>query len=60
MLDVTFKAGVDRVGVPDLTFTEMQFLYSDSSSYTFMDNNTYDQVNTNEETDTIYFIRKLY
>ena len=49
VLDVTFKAGVDRVGVPDLTF-EMQFLYSDSSSYTFMDNNTYDQITlTNEE-----------
>ncbi len=48
--DVTFKAGVDKVGVPDVTFTEMQYLYSDGSSYTFMDNNTYEQTSlTNDE-----------
>ena len=44
VIDVTFKAGVDKVGIPDLKFTEMQFLYKDSESYTFMDNQTYDQV----------------
>ncbi|MEZ4743509.1 MAG: elongation factor P [Bdellovibrionota bacterium] len=44
VLDVTFKAGVDKVGIPNVTFTEMQYLYSDGSNYTFMDTNTYDQV----------------
>ncbi len=44
VLDVTFKAGVDKVGIPDLSTTDMQYLFSDGKSYTFMDNNTYDQV----------------
>lgn len=44
VLDVTFKAGVDKVGIPDLETTEMQYLFSDGSSYTFMDNKSYDQI----------------
>lgn len=58
VLDVTFKAGVDKVGIPDLTFTEMQYLYNDGENYNFMDNNTYDQVVlTNEEVgDARYYI----
>ncbi len=44
VLDVTFKAGVDKVGIPDLEFKEMQFLYSDSDGYHFMDTKTYDQL----------------
>ena len=44
VVDATFKAGVDRVGVPDINFVEMQYLYSDGSTYTFMDNSTYDQI----------------
>ena len=44
VLDVTFKAGVDKVGVPDLQFSDVQYLYSDGSSFTFMDNKTYDQL----------------
>jgi len=49
VLDVTFKAGVDKVGIPDLAFTEMQFLYTDGSNYVFMDNSSYDQVTLSEE-----------
>jgi elongation factor P len=44
VLDVTFKAGVDKVGVPEVTTTEMQFLFTDGNTYTFMDNNSFDQV----------------
>ena len=44
VLDVTFKAGVDKVGIPNLAFTEMQFLYGDGTQFTFMDNNSYEQV----------------
>ncbi len=44
VLDVTFKAGVDKVGIPDVSTTEMQFLYTDGTTYTFMDNNSFDQV----------------
>ena len=44
VLDVTFKAGVDKVGIPDITFSEMQYLYSDGQNYHFMDNKSYDQL----------------
>ncbi len=58
VLDVTFKAGVDKVGIPNLSFTEMQFLYSDGPTYTFMDNNTYEQVTltTEEVGDASYYL----
>lgn len=49
VLDVTFKAGVDKVGIPNLSFTEMQYLYSDGTNYVFMDNNSYDQVTLTED-----------
>ena len=48
VLDVTFKAGVDKVGVPDLKFHEMQYLYFDGSSYHFMDKGSYDQITLTE------------
>ena len=58
VLDVTFKAGVDKVGVPNLSFTEMQFLYTDGITFTFMDNNTYEQVTltTEEVGEASYYI----
>ncbi len=43
VLEVTFKSG-EKVNVPDLESKEMQYLYNDGSSYTFMDMTTYDQV----------------
>ncbi len=49
VLDVTFKAGVDKVGIPDLAFTQMQYLYSDGTSYFFMDNNSYEQVSLSQD-----------
>jgi elongation factor P len=49
VLDITFKAGVDKVGVPNLSFTQMQYLYSDGQTYFFMDNNSYEQVSLTED-----------
>lgn len=49
VLDVTFKAGVDKVGIPDLAFSEMQYLYNDGASYHFMDNKSYDQIPLSED-----------
>jgi elongation factor P len=49
VIDVTFKAGVDKVGIPDIKSVEMQYLYSDGSTYTFMDTETYDQVTLTKE-----------
>lgn len=43
VVEVTYKSG-DKVGVPDLEHREMQYLYNDGETFTFMDNNTYDQV----------------
>jgi len=43
VLEVTFKTG-DKVGVPDVEDKEMQYLFNDGSNFTFMDNETFDQV----------------
>lgn len=58
VLDVTFKAGVDKVGIPDLNFVDMQYLYYDGEKYNFMDNKTFDQVGLTEEEvgDAKYYI----
>lgn len=57
VLEITFKAG-EKVNVPDLDFKEMQYMYNDGQSYTFMDMATYDQVvlTAEELDDTRYFI----
>ena len=57
VLDVTFKTG-EKVGVPDLQFKEMQYLYNDGTNHTFMDNESYDQVEitADEMGDDKYFI----
>lgn len=43
VLEVTFKTN-EKVGIPDLSFKEMQYLYTDGETYTFMDSETFDQV----------------
>jgi elongation factor P len=43
ILDKTFRSG-EKVEVPDLTHSEMQYLYQDSDGYVMMDNETFDQV----------------
>ena len=43
VLDRTFRAG-EKVEMPDLTHSVMQYLYQAGSEYMFMDNETYDQV----------------
>jgi elongation factor P len=57
VVDVTFKSG-EKVGIPDLENKEMQFLYTDGASFTFMDNTTYDQValSNDEIGDSRFFI----
>ncbi len=56
-VEVTFKSG-DKVGVPDVATKEMQYLFNDGSSYTFMDMETFDQVtlSADEIDDAKYFI----
>ena len=43
VLDPTFKSG-DKVGKPDIEEKDMQYLYREGDHFTFMDNETYDQV----------------
>lgn len=57
VIENTYKSG-EKVPAPDLDFKEMQYLYNDGSSYTFMDQETYDQVSLtlDEIGDAIYYI----
>ncbi len=57
VVEVTYKSG-DKVGIPDLSNKEMQYLYSDGATYTFMDNESYDQftLTADDLGDTRYFI----
>ena len=43
VLDKTFKSG-ETIGRADLDDRNMQYLYNDGQSYTFMDNENYEQV----------------
>ena len=43
VVEVTYKSG-EKVPPADCEDKEMQYLYNDGKSYTFMDNATYDQV----------------
>ena len=42
VVEVTFKSG-DKVNVPDVEMREMQYLYNDGESFTFMDVSNYEQ-----------------
>jgi elongation factor P len=44
VLELNFKAGVDKLGVPNVEQFEMQYLYFDGEKYNFMNNTTFDQV----------------
>lgn len=48
VLDPTFKSG-DKLGRPDVEEKQMQYLFQDGVHFTFMDNNTYDQVLVDRE-----------
>lgn len=49
VIEISFRSG-DKVAIPDVSEKEMQYLYNDGSSYTFMDQESYDQFSlTNEE-----------
>ena len=58
VLDITFKAGVDRVGIPDVEVKNAQFLFKNVDEYTFMDNTTFDQfiIREKELGDNTYFV----
>src|SRR4030042_6094114 len=43
VIDRTFKSG-DTVQLADVTFSAMQYLYTDGTDYTFMNSKTYEQV----------------
>ncbi|TWW12118.1 elongation factor P 2 [Planctomyces bekefii] len=48
VVEVNFKSG-EKVGVPDVQTREMQYLYNDGSSYSFMDQESFDQFSLTTE-----------
>ncbi|MDI9557242.1 MAG: elongation factor P [Syntrophorhabdus sp.] len=48
VLDRTFRSG-DKVDLPELEESQMQFLYSEEDKFYFMDTNTYDQIFIDEK-----------
>ena len=48
VLDRTFRSG-DKVDLPELEESQMQFLYREEDKFYFMDTNTYDQIFINEK-----------
>lgn len=47
-LEVTFKSG-EKFEIPNVENKEMNFLYKDDSGYSFMDQESYEQITMNEE-----------
>lgn len=60
VLELNFKAGVDKLGVPDVEVLTMQYLYSDGSQFHFMNEKTYDQIALNAEEigDNLYYLKE--
>lgn len=48
VVDPTFRSG-DKVKKPDMSETEMQFLYADGDTYHFMDTKSYEQIEVSRE-----------
>ena len=49
ILELNFKAGVDKLGIPDVQFYTMQYLYNDGTDYHFMNEKTFDQISLSEK-----------
>lgn len=50
VIERTFKAGVDTLGIPDMEEKEMEYMYSDQDGYNFMDQGTYESIHlTNDQ-----------
>ena len=49
VLELNFKAGVDKLGVPDVEVMTMQYLYTDGTDYHFMNEKTYEQMALSSE-----------
>ena len=56
-IEITYKSG-EKVPEPNLEYKEMQYLYFDGENYTFMDQESYDQVTLTKDElgDYKYFI----
>lgn len=48
MIEATFRSA-EKIPVPDLSYHEMQYLYSQDNQYHFLDQESYEQVTLSEE-----------
>jgi elongation factor P len=48
VVEVTFKSG-DKVNIPDVEMRDMQYLYTDGETYSFMDSSNYEQVSLSKD-----------
>lgn len=60
VLELNFKAGVDKLGVPDVDLLSVQYLYNDGQQYHFMNEATYDQLSLSGEDlgDARYYLKE--
>ncbi len=59
VVEITFKSG-DKVNIPDVETREMQYLFNDGATYTFMDSTSFEQYTlTNDDIgDSKYYIKE--
>lgn len=59
VVEITFKSG-DKVNIPDVETREMQYLYTDGQTYTFMDSTSFEQytLSTDEIGENKYYIKE--
>ena len=59
VVEITFKSG-DKVNIPDVETREMQYLYTDGQTYTFMDSTSFEQytLSTEEIGENKYYIKE--
>jgi elongation factor P len=49
VIERTFKAGVDTVGVPDCEEKDMEYMYSDQDGQNFLDQSNYESIHLSNE-----------
>ena len=59
VVEITFKSG-DKVNIPDVETRQMQYLFTDGQTYTFMDSTSFEQytLSTEEIGENKYYVKE--